>query len=121
MLSKKMFGRDFSRKVIASVMTLSAYWGISSFLPCIAGATVVTVNNYGYAVDIIDSSVYMRGKCHANVLVRPKMDQWKDAYPVEVFWGKGYAVYVLDNNGNRITNESDEFALAIANYMSEHY
>lgn len=85
-------------------------------------ATVVMVNSQiGYKVDIDDSSVYMIGKNHANVIITPYYARWNPSYPVEVLWGKGFAVYRLDRNGNRKGTESSDFGLAIANYMSEHY
>lgn len=87
-------------------------------------ATVVPVNmNSGahYKVDIDDSSVYMIGPGHANVIITPYYARWNPSYPVEVYWGKGYAVYRLDKDGNRNGTEISDFALAIANYMSEHY
>lgn len=86
-----------------------------------AEAGLVQVNNRGYKVYIDDSSVYMRGEGHANVIITPYYARWNPSYPVEVFWGKGYCVYRLDKYGNRDGLESNDFALAIANYMSEHY
>lgn len=106
------------KKFLCSFLLAASFTfiGVSS-----SEATVVPVNNHGYKVDIDDSSVYMLGNCHANVMITPYYARWNPSYPVEVFWGKGYTVYRLDKNGNRKGLETDEFALAIANYMSEHY
>lgn len=84
-------------------------------------STVIINSQIGYKVDIDDSSVYMIGKNHANVIITPYYARWNPSYPVEVLWGKGFAVYRLDCNGNRKGTESSDFGLAIANYMSEHY
>ena len=52
-------------------------------------ATVVMVNSQiGYKVDIDDSSVYMIGKNHANVIITPYYARWNPSYPAEVLWGK---------------------------------
>lgn len=96
------------------------------FSPLVHGnaeAAVVAVKSNGgnYKVNIDDSSIYMVGKNHAHVIITPYYARWNPSYPVEVLWGKGFAVYRLDKNGNRKGMESDDFALAIANYMSEHY
>lgn len=103
---------------VTGIVSLSA-----AFLSCTeAEATVVPVSGgVGYKVDIDDSSVFMRGPGHANVIITPYYARWNPSYPVEVLWGKGYAVYRLDKDGNRKGTETPNFALAIANYMSEHY
>lgn len=93
--------------------------GFFSAAPVEAGVVQVAEN---FEVNINDSSVYYRGKGHANVVISKfRGHGWESPYPVEVFWGKGYCVYRLDWNGNRVGMESDLFALPIANYMSERY
>lgn len=107
------------KKLFAASLTAAAL-SFSGAAP--AEATIVSVpGGSGYKVNIDDSSVYMRGEGHANVIITPYYARWNPSYPVEVLWGKGYAVYRLDWNGNRKGMETDDFALAIANYMSEHY
>ncbi len=106
---------------------LPDYFHISSF----AEATVVPVEGgYGYKVDIDDSSVYIRGHGHVNVVITPYYARWNPSYPVEAIWNdNGYVVYRLDKNGNRkiykgessFAKESDDFARAIVGYLATHY
>ena len=97
-----------------------------------AEATVVPVvgEGYGYKVDIDDSSVFIRGHGHVNVVITPYYARWNPSYPVEAIWNeKGYVVYRLDKNGSRIiykgesgfAKESDGFARAIVGYLAGHY
>lgn len=94
-------------------------------VPADAEVGVAMVNNQGYKVYINDSSVYMHEKSgsrgDANVIIAKYTGHWSDPYPVEVYWGAGFAVYRLDANGNRLNMENQDFGLAIANYMSEHF
>lgn len=96
----------------------------------VAEATVVPVGDYGYKVDIDDSSVYIRGRGHVNVVITPCYARWNPSYPVEAIWNdNGYVVYRLDDNGNRkiyqgeksFAKESDDFARAIIGYLASHY
>lgn len=107
-------------KIIIASICFMVLGGISiGTTPVEAGVVHVAEN---FEVNINDSSVYYRGKGHANVVISKfRGHGWETAYPVEVFWGKGYCVYKLDWNGNRVGMESDLFALPIANYMSERY
>ena len=124
------------RFIVMFAVILSGVIG-SSLLPndlyisSVAEATVVTVNkDIGYKVDIDDSSVYIRGHGHVNVVITPYYARWNPSYPVEAIWNdNGYVVYRLDNNGNRIVykgestfaRESDDFARAIIGYLASHY
>lgn len=74
-----------------------------------------------WLVEIDDSSVVMLGKNHAHVGIRcknliPGRKNFDPYSIVDVRWGKGVDCRYV--NGGSVNNS---IALAVANYMSEHY
>ena len=112
-MTKKIFCTFFS---ILVAMVLE--------FPCEkAEATVVVFNpQMGYKVDIDDSTVRMKGRNRAWVVITPYYGEWGASYKVDVRWGAGFSVDRLNSHDDVWGREPDErLALAIANYMSENY
>ena len=93
----------------------------NQFAASIAEAGSTKTYDGAWLVEIDDSSVAMLGTNHAHVGIRcknliPGRKNYDPYTVVDVRWGKGVDCRYL--TGEAVNND---IALAVANYMSEHY
>ena len=114
------------KKVLAGILLGGVLAAAPMMVPApfaVSVAEAGTTKTYdgAWLVEIDDSSVVMVGTNHAHVGIRcknliPGRKNYDPYTVVDVRWGKGVDCRYL--SGGAV---NDNIALAIANYMSEHY
>ena len=107
--------------LMGGVLVVSPMALPTQFVTSVVEAGSTKTYDGAWLVETDDSSLVMVGAKHAHVGVRcknliPGRRNYDPYMVVDVRWGKGYDCRHL--NGEPVNND---IALAIANYMSEHY